>query len=53
MNERIRPARLLVAVIKALVISWALLYLGEYLDWHWVREAGGRALRTSGEHRTR
>jgi len=30
MKERIRPARLLVAFIEALVISWALLYFGEY-----------------------
>jgi hypothetical protein len=46
MKERIRPSRLLVAFIEALVISWALLYLGEYFGWDWVREAGGLVLGT-------
>ena len=41
MKTRIRPTRVLVALLEALAISWALLYLGEYFDWHWVREAGG------------
>jgi hypothetical protein len=31
----------LVVFAKALIISWALIYLIEYFDWHWVREAGG------------
>ncbi len=46
MMERIRPARLLGWILEALVISWALLYFGEYFGWQWVREAGGRALGT-------
>jgi hypothetical protein len=38
--------RLLVTFIKALGISWVLLYFGEHFGWHWVREFGGVVLVT-------
>ena len=41
MKTRIRPIRVLVAFLEALAIALAVLYLGEYYGWHWVREAGG------------
>jgi hypothetical protein len=43
---QIRPVRLLVAFIEALVISWALVYFAEYFGWHWVRDAAGLVLGT-------
>jgi hypothetical protein len=46
MKERIRPFCLLGGFIEAVAISWALLYVGEYFGWHWVREAGGVVLGT-------
>ena len=36
-----RPTHVLVAFLEALVITWGFLYLGEYFEWRWVREAGG------------
>ena len=41
MKTRIRPMRVLLAFLEALAIALAVLYLGEYFGWHWVREAGG------------
>ena len=41
MKKEIRPTRVLVTFLEALAITWGLLYLGEYLGWHVVREAGG------------
>lgn len=41
MKTEIRPTRVLVTFLGALAITWVLLYLGEYFEWHWVREAGG------------
>lgn len=40
MKTRVAPKRVLLAFLEALAISWALLYLGEYLGWSWIREAG-------------
>ena len=42
-KRRYSPGRLLIAVVEALLISWALLFLAEYFGWHLVREAGGNA----------
>jgi len=47
MRERFRPKRLVVAVAVAVVISWALMYLGEFFGVHWVREAGGAVVQAS------
>jgi hypothetical protein len=46
-RERFRPKRLVVAVAIAVLISWAVMYLGEYFGVHWVREAGGTVARAS------
>jgi hypothetical protein len=46
-KRRSRPARLFIAVSGALLISWALMYLGEYFGWHWEREAGGAVVRSA------
>lgn len=40
-RDRFRPRRLVVALAAAVLICWALMYLGEYFGVHWVREAGG------------
>ena len=45
--ERFRPRRLVFAVAMAVLISWALFYLGEYFGVHWVREAGDTVVRAS------
>ena len=41
MTTHIRPTRVLVMFLQALVIAWVLLYLGEDAGLRWVREAGG------------
>ena len=41
MAAGIRPARVLLVLFEALAITLGLLYIGEYLGWSWVREAGG------------
>ena len=48
MTTRIQPTRVLVTFFEALAITWALLYLGEYFGWHWVREAGGAVFAARG-----
>ena len=40
-TERFRPRRLIRAIVLAVLLCWALMYLGEYFGLHWVREAGG------------
>jgi hypothetical protein len=45
MMRRIGRGRLFLVVLEALVTTWALSYLGEYVGWSWVREAGGLVLR--------
>jgi hypothetical protein len=49
MTTRVRflPRRLIVALAAAVLICWALMYLGEYFGVHWVREAGGRVARAA------
>ncbi len=34
----------LVVVVKALLVSWALVFLAEYFGWSLLREAGGRVV---------
>jgi hypothetical protein len=46
-RDRFRPRRLVVALAAAVLICWALMYLGEYLGVHWVREAGGSVVRAA------
>ena len=41
MTTRIPAARVVLALLGALAAALALLYLGEYFGWRWVREAGG------------
>jgi hypothetical protein len=45
-RRRYSPARLFIAVVGGLLISWALMYLGEYFGWHWIREVGGGVVRS-------
>jgi hypothetical protein len=45
MRQRFPLMHAFVLFAEALIISWALIYLIEYFDWHWVREAGGGFLR--------
>ena len=40
-KRRHSAARLGVLLVKALLISWALVFLAEHFGWHLVREAGG------------
>jgi hypothetical protein len=44
MTARIRAARALLVILKALAIAWAFLVVGESFGWSWVREAGGLAV---------
>jgi hypothetical protein len=37
-TDRFRPRRLVVALATAVLIWWALMYLGEYFGVHWGRE---------------
>jgi hypothetical protein len=46
-RDRFRPRRLVVALAAAVLICWALLYIGEYLGVQWVREAGGSVVRAA------
>jgi hypothetical protein len=46
-RDRYRPRRLVVAMVAAVLICWALLYPGEYFGVHWVREAGGSVVRAT------
>jgi len=39
--------RLGLAVVEALLIAWALMFLAEYFGWHLVREAGGQIVRAA------
>jgi len=48
MKQRLNLVSVLVVLAEALLISWALIYLAEYFDWHLVREAGGRAVSALG-----
>ena len=43
-NRPHSAARLCGLIVKALLISWALVFLAEYFGWHLVREAGGEAV---------
>jgi hypothetical protein len=46
--DRIRLRRLVVALAAAVLIFWALRYLGEYFGVHWgVREVGGSVVRAA------
>jgi hypothetical protein len=47
MRDRFRPRRVIVALPAAVLICWALLYVGEYLGVQWVREAGGSVVRAA------
>jgi hypothetical protein len=47
-KDRLRPRRLVVALAAAVLIFWALTYLGEYFGVHWgVRDAGGSVVRAA------
>jgi hypothetical protein len=46
-RDRLQPRRLVVALAAAVLIFWALMYLGEYFGVHWVREAGGSVVRAT------
>ena len=47
-RDRFLPRRLVVALAAAVLICWALMYLGEYFGVHWgVREAGGSVVRAA------
>jgi hypothetical protein len=40
-------ARALVVFVEAVLISWALIFLAEWLGWHWLSEAGGSVARAT------
>ena len=47
-KDRFLRRRLVVALAAAVLICWALMYLGEYFGVHWgVREAGGSVVRAA------
>lgn len=46
-RDYLRVKRLMTAVVLGVLICWVLLYLAEYCDVHWVREAGGGIVRAS------
>ena len=47
-KDRLRPRRLVVALAAAVLIFWALTYLGQYFGVHWgIREAGGSVVRAA------
>ena len=46
-KRRYSPARLLVAFVEALLMSWALIFLAEYFGWHLLPEAGGDVVRAA------
>lgn len=45
MSSKFHPRRLFVELLKAMVISLALLYLTEYFGWDLLREVGGGVVR--------
>ena len=44
---RLGLMRLFIVFAKALIISWALIFLEEYFDWHLLSEAGGNLVRAA------
>jgi hypothetical protein len=44
MDRKYGPKSVAFAILEALVISWALIFLAENFGWQLVREAGGNTL---------
>lgn len=41
MKRRFGPVRAVIVLVKALLIAWALMYLGEYFGWRMNEAEGG------------